>query len=201
MIIDISRRERKKEALRLQIVQTAMALFRAQGFAQTRMEKIADESDIAKATLYKYFPVKEAIIAAYWKDKVQQKEGLLPSLFEKFPNTNQRLQAVFLSAVQQFKQEPEFARIQFSYQFLEIAKQPDNQTQRSGFESFLDAILAHGQQEGDIRRDIASSMMANQLLFLFTSTCLLWFSNTQLFPIEERLQQVINLFIEGAKYE
>ena len=70
MIIDISRRERKKEALRLQIVQTAMALFRAQGFAQTRMEKIADESDIAKATLYKYFPVKEAIIAAYWKDKV-----------------------------------------------------------------------------------------------------------------------------------
>ncbi|MBN4058198.1 TetR/AcrR family transcriptional regulator [Mariprofundus ferrooxydans] len=201
MIIDISRRERKKEALRLQIVQTAMALFRAKGFAQTRMEKIADESDIAKATLYKYFPVKEAIIAAYWKDKVQQKEGLLPSLFEKFPNTNQRLQAVFLSAVQQFKQEPEFARIQFSYQFLEIAKQPDNQTQRSGFESFLDAILAHGQQEGDIRRDIASSMMANQLLFLFTSTCLLWFSNTQLFPIEERLQQVINLFIEGAKYE
>ena len=201
MIIDISRRERKKEALRLQIVQTAMALFRAQGFAQTRMEKIADESDIAKATLYKYFPVKEAIIAAYWKDKVQQKEGLLPSLFEKFPNTNQRLQAVFLSAVQQFKQEPEFARIQFSYQFLEIAKQPDNQSQRSGFESFLDVILAHGQQEGDIRRDIASSMMANQLLFLFTSTCLLWFSNTQLFPIEERLQQVINLFIEGAKYE
>ena len=201
MIIDISRRERKKEALRLQIVQTAMALFRAKGFAQTRMEKIADESDIAKATLYKYFPVKEAIIAAYWKDTVQQKEGLLPSLFEKFPNTNKRLQAVFLSAVQQFKQEPEFARIQFSYQFLEIAKQPDNQSQRSGFESFLDVILAHGQQEGDIRRDIASSMMANQLLFLFTSTCLLWFSNTQLFPIEERLQQVINLFIEGASHE
>ena len=165
------------------------------------MEKIADESDIAKATLYKYFPVKEAIIAAYWKDKVQQKEDLLPSLFERFPNTNKSLQAVFLSAVQQFKQEPEFARIQFSYQFLEIAKQPDNQSQRSGFESFLDVILAHGQQEGDIRRDIASSMMANQLLFLFTSTCLLWFSNTQLFPIEERLQQVINLFIEGASHE
>lgn len=201
MELNIGRRERKKEVLRQHIVQVAVDLFRHHGFAGTKMEKIALEADIAKATLYKYFPVKEAIVAAYWQQNVEGKKEIIEALFEKFPNTQSRLQAVFLSAIQKFKEEPEFAKIQFAYQFQEIARNPENQTKRSGLETFLQAVLQYGQKEGDVRTDIDVSVMANQLLFLFTSTCLLWFSNNQLFPIEERLRQVVNLFIEGVKHE
>lgn len=41
----------------------AMALIRAYGFEETTMEQIAEEADIAKGTLYNYFPAKEAIIS------------------------------------------------------------------------------------------------------------------------------------------
>lgn len=201
MDIELGRRQRKKEALRQHIVQVAMGLFRQHSFTETKMEQIAREVDIAKATLYKYFPVKEAIVAGYWQGNIQDKTDMLPLLFEKFPNTQSRLQAVFLSAMSKFKEEPEFARIQFAYQFQEIARNPEKQTMRSGFEVFLQAVLVHGQHQGDVRMDIDVSVMANQLLFLFTSTCLLWFSNMQLFPIEERLNQLVILFIEGAHHE
>jgi AcrR family transcriptional regulator len=48
-----------------------MDLFKQQGFNETSMEQIAEESDIAKVTLYKYFEVKEAIIAAYWQERIK----------------------------------------------------------------------------------------------------------------------------------
>lgn len=195
----MSRRERKKEATRLNIIQVAMELFREKSFDGTTMEQIALKADISKATLYKYFPVKEAIIAGYWKTNIQQKSDVIPQLLASFPNTKERLSVVFLSAAETFKHEPEFARIQFSYQFQEIGRSPDNQQNKSGFEEFLEVLLKAGQESGDLRSDITASVMANQLRFLFTSTCLFWFSNPDLFPLEERLKQTITIFIEGAK--
>ena len=57
-----NRTERKKKDSRRKIIGVAMDLFKKQGFDATTMEQIADEADIARATLYSYFPVKEAIL-------------------------------------------------------------------------------------------------------------------------------------------
>lgn len=195
----MNRRERKKEKTRLHIIDMAMQLFREQGFDDTAMEKIASKADISKATLYKYFPVKEAIIAGYWKASVRQKNDLIPELLASVPDTKGRLSAVFLSAAASFKNEPEFARIQFKFQFQEIGINPTNAQTRSGFEGFLEQLLRQGQEQGDIRGDIQAIDMASHLLFLFTSTCLFWFSNPNVFPLEERLNQTIEIFIRGAQ--
>jgi len=196
----MNRRERKKEETRLRIIEEAMQLFREQGFDCTAMEQIASKADIAKATLYKYFPVKEAIIAGYWKVSVKQKDDLIPQLLASVPDTKGRLSAVFLSAAATFKSEPEFARIQFSYQFKEIGNAPSNGQTRSGFEEFLEKLLKQGQELGDIRGDMPVTVMSGHLLFLFTSTCLFWFSDPEVFLLEERLNQTIDIFIEGVKH-
>lgn len=60
-----SRRERKKDDMRRRIVDVAMHLFEKQGYDKTFMEQIGEEADIAKATLYHYFPSKEAIVTAF----------------------------------------------------------------------------------------------------------------------------------------
>src|SRR5215831_3775303 len=54
-----SRRERKKDALRVQIVSTAIELFSARGIDDVRVEDIAEAADIGKGTIYNYFKTKE----------------------------------------------------------------------------------------------------------------------------------------------
>ncbi len=196
----MSRRERKKEATRLQIIEEAMRLFRKQGFDGTTMEQIATRADVAKATLYKYFPVKEAIVAGYWKSSVDQKTDLIPQLLASIPDTKGRVLAVFLSVASTLKSEPAFARIQFKYQFQRIGEKLSDVSERSGFESILELLLIEGQQQNDIRTDIPAYEMANHLLFLFTSTCLFWFSDPDTFPLDRRLNQVVDIFIEGAQH-
>lgn len=71
---------------------------------------------------------------------------------------------------------------------------------RSGFEGFLEELLKQGQKQGDIREDMPVSDMASHLLFLFTSTCLFWFANPDIFPLEKRLNQTVDIFIEGAQH-
>lgn len=58
-----SRRQRKRERTANHLSATAFRLFESHGYDAISMEQIADEADVAKATLYNYFPVKEALVA------------------------------------------------------------------------------------------------------------------------------------------
>jgi AcrR family transcriptional regulator len=50
--------------------ETAFRLFESQGYDAVSMEQVAAEADVAKATLYSYFPVKEALIAHRFREDI-----------------------------------------------------------------------------------------------------------------------------------
>lgn len=45
-------------------------LFESRGYEAVSMEQIADEADVARATLYNYFPVKEALLAHRFSEDI-----------------------------------------------------------------------------------------------------------------------------------
>ncbi len=59
----VGRRERKRQDLADRVASIAFDLFESQGYEAVTMEQVAGEADVAKGTLYKYFPVKEALLA------------------------------------------------------------------------------------------------------------------------------------------
>ena len=64
------RRQRKRERTATHLSATAFALFEAHGYDSVSMEQIADAADVAKATLYNYFPVKEALLAHRFREDI-----------------------------------------------------------------------------------------------------------------------------------
>ncbi|TSE02050.1 TetR family transcriptional regulator [Skermania sp. ID1734] len=55
-------RERKKARTRATIRSVAFRLFGEQGYAETTIEQIADESEVSPSTFFRYFPTKEALV-------------------------------------------------------------------------------------------------------------------------------------------
>ncbi len=59
---DLSRRERRKLALRGRILEEAAALFAEQGFHATKVADICERADIAHKTFFNHFPSKQDVL-------------------------------------------------------------------------------------------------------------------------------------------
>jgi AcrR family transcriptional regulator len=68
MTIVESRRERKKIAVRAQILSTAIELFSRRGLNAVTIDEIAAAVDVGKGTIYNYFATKEDIVVAFMAD-------------------------------------------------------------------------------------------------------------------------------------
>jgi TetR/AcrR family transcriptional regulator len=81
-----SKRERRKEARPGELLDAALAIFVAKGFAATRVEEVAASAGVSKGTLFLYFPSKEELFKAVvreniagrfpeWNEELDQFEG------------------------------------------------------------------------------------------------------------------------------
>jgi len=68
--VPLGRRERKKAATRLSIVNAAVELFLARGFDAVSVREIADRADVSPTTVFAHFPKKEALL--FFEEDVQR---------------------------------------------------------------------------------------------------------------------------------
>ncbi|MFZ4156685.1 TetR/AcrR family transcriptional regulator [Streptomyces pseudogriseolus] len=74
------RRERKKAATRRAIAEAALRLFLERGYDAVGIREIADAADVSTTTLFKHFPVKEALV---FDEDDDQEERLLAAVRER----------------------------------------------------------------------------------------------------------------------
>ncbi|MFF0542043.1 TetR/AcrR family transcriptional regulator [Nocardia thailandica] len=55
---------RRRDRRKAEMITAALAILSSQGYQGMRFEDVAERTDIAKATLYYYFPSKDALVAA-----------------------------------------------------------------------------------------------------------------------------------------
>lgn len=77
-------RQRKQDATRALLEETALRLFVERGYVNTTVDDIADAAGIAPRTFYRYFPAKKDVLFAYDEARIQIALGDLSevSLYE-----------------------------------------------------------------------------------------------------------------------
>jgi len=78
----VGRRERKKAATRQAIADAALRLFLERGYDDVGIREIADTADVSTTTLFKHFPVKEALV---FDQEPDLEAGLLAAVRERPP--------------------------------------------------------------------------------------------------------------------
>ncbi|NEA51254.1 TetR/AcrR family transcriptional regulator [Streptomyces sp. SID10815] len=76
----LGRRERKKAATRQAIADAALRLFLERGYDDVGIREIADAADVSTTTLFKHFPVKEALV---FDEDADQEARLLAAVRER----------------------------------------------------------------------------------------------------------------------
>jgi AcrR family transcriptional regulator len=181
------------------LVDTAWELFEAQGFENVTMEAIADSADVAKGTLYKYFPAKEALLRHYFHGRVAD---TVPSLLEELsvlPTVTQQLQH-FLERNAEWAEEhrhylPPYLRLRMS----EVGVPYDlNAPGRSGLEGVFTRLISAGQQRGEFRATPDAATSAHYLEFLYLAAMLRWLNGADE-DLRTAFRTMLDLFVKGVK--
>ncbi|HLH75726.1 MAG TPA: TetR/AcrR family transcriptional regulator [Candidatus Binataceae bacterium] len=199
--IAADKREQHTEARCEQILHAALLLFARKGFAETTMEEVAAEANLAKGSLYLYFPSKDALLEQLLRGNLLLPGGTellaslrylpartaIPKLVLTLWRTLKERKPITRLVVREILSRPDRARL-----YLEQVRLPALRA--------LAECLGHWMDRGELRR--GDPMVASQCLF-----GMLWYLiQSQEFlgegdegPSDETIEQMVaTIFLDGA---
>jgi len=158
--------EAHRREVRGAVLDTTAVLVAEHGLLSVTMSRIAEETGIGRATLYKYFPDVEAILLAWHERQIAGHLGYLAEIRDRAGDASERLELV-LEAYALISQESHG----HNDTELEALLHRDEQVVR-GQQHVRDMIrdlLAEGIGTGSIRNDVAPDELASYCLHALTA--------------------------------
>lgn len=103
----------KYSPVRDRIVKTANDLFYNQGYHQTGINQIIDESEVAKATFYSHFKSKEDLCVEYLRESANRSMNLIKDMINNINDPYDKYMSIVKSLVQ-YMRDTDFRGCAFS---------------------------------------------------------------------------------------
>ncbi|RLC92657.1 MAG: hypothetical protein DRI77_12735 [Chloroflexi bacterium] len=188
----LSRRERKKQETRQQLMETALQLFCERGYDDTTIKQITAAADVAKSTFFNYFETKEAILPALAEWRLQQLEQvLLPEQGAPASPVARIKLALRLTAKNPLTDPALVWRL--------FAAGMRRQEIRPGLAllSLLTEQVRQAQASGEIRADLDPAYLGDLLRTLFFQQLMMWHHGYRPAPLLECLDAMVDLLLDG----
>jgi len=193
-----SRMDRKKEETRKKIIAVAMDLFEQQGFGSTSMDQIAEEVDIAKGTLYNYFPAKEAILDEFMQRSFRDKFAARTGRFQDLPDTRARVIFIFSTLLEGIERQKEIFERYMVYRIQSMLSFRLDEGADSGFSLLGLEIIRLGQENGDLRSDLPAGILEDLFEFAFITAAKHLYLEPADYDLPTTIERSVELFINGA---
>jgi AcrR family transcriptional regulator len=193
-------RERKKNRLRQQIIDTSIKLFRKRGFENTRIDDIVQSLEISQPTFFRYFPSKDAVLRVVGERGFSCIRERLCSELSTHASTAERLRRLYGSMAR----EVEADRKLWQAVVLSGAMDPVRCAEMRGHEEatvgLLREILAQGQKRGEITRDFPVIHLAEFMEGLYNTVVRQWAVDlTGPHKLTDRVLSAVEFFLRGLE--
>ncbi|MGW0820143.1 TetR/AcrR family transcriptional regulator [Streptomyces sp. NPDC002845] len=150
-----------RAAVRAAVLDTTATLVAEHGLTSVTMSRIAKDSGIGRATLYKYFPDVESILLAWHERQIGHHLAHLAEVRDRAEGAGERLEAVlraFALVSHESRKHHEGDLAAFLHRDQQVI-----QAQRR-LHSMVEGLLADAARTGDVRDDIAPGELARYCL-------------------------------------
>jgi AcrR family transcriptional regulator len=155
--------EAHRRAVREATLDTTAALVAEHGLASVTMSRIAEETGIGRATLYKYFPDVEAILLAWHERQVGAHLQQLAAVGTGAGDAQTRLEMVLhaYAEIQHQHHGTELAALLHRGEHMARAEQQ--------LQGFVQGLLAEAADTGAVRTDVGPDELATYCLHALTA--------------------------------
>ncbi len=190
---DPGRRERKRLLMLEQIRHTAATLFGEHGYEAVTMEQIADRADIAKRTLYKHFPSKEAVLAFHVDAQLKQDLAYLHHEVAQCPTFQAQALCILRASADWCAQHPEFLKAYLRHQLLNTGAASKDSDITQTWQTLI--VLAQGS--GELKPSLNPEQLAHWFHHLYFGAMLRWLNQPEL-SLHQEFEAMTQLFLQGA---
>lgn len=180
--------EAHRRAVRDATLDTTAALVAEHGLRAVTMSKIAEETGIGRATLYKYFPDIEAILLAWHERQITTHLELLAQVRDQGGDAGERLEAVLeayalISHQSRGHHDTQLEALLHRHRSIDRARQQVRHMIRD--------LLTEGAATGDLRDDVAPDELASYCLHALTAASSL--------PSEAAVRRLVKVTLAGLR--
>jgi AcrR family transcriptional regulator len=173
----LPRRERKKQETRTRIYSAAFELFLEKGFDETTVEEIAERADVAKGTVFNYFPQKTSFLAAIFEHWVNRIGTELGPVEDWRGSTRSKLERLYFFLANLSAQNPALFQ-QALFEHIRSIPEEDSRLHARAtmleFQTLISTVLRQGQSIGDVRSDLKPEHAAALVESAVFKTLIIW---------------------------
>ena len=189
----LGRRERKRKEVRERLGTAALELFVERGFEATSMDAIAERADVARATVFNYFPQKVSFLEEWG---VRRRAAVAETLARERPVPTAALERLrqYLHVLVDLNEASRAETVVL----MDASAHFGRLLQDSALEEQLARIVAEGQSGGELRADSAPSAVGMFLAAGYFASVLRWIADEpEPFSLRERVDELLTLTAAG----
>ena len=193
-------RERKKARLRQQIVDTAIRLFRKQGYEKTRVDDIVRILEISQPTFFRYFPSKDAVLRDVGQRGFECIAERLKSELSTKASTADRLRRLYHSLACEAENDRPLWQAVVLSGAMDAVRSPEVRGAECIVAGLLRDILAQGQECREITKAFPVVHLAEFMEALYHTVVRQWTVDlTGPHKLTERVDSAVEFFLRGVK--
>jgi AcrR family transcriptional regulator len=193
-------RERKKARLRQQIIDTAIRLFRKQGYEKTRVDDIVRILEISQPTFFRYFPSKDAVLRDVGKRGFECIAERLKSELSIKASTADRLRRLYHSLACEAENDRPLWQAVVLSGAMDAVRSPEVRGAECIVAGLLRDILAQGQERGEITDRFPVVHLAEFMEALYHTVVRQWTVDlTGPHKLTERVDSAVEFFLRAVK--
>jgi AcrR family transcriptional regulator len=190
------RRERRRVETQARILEAALDLFSSRGYAETTVEEITQAADVGKGTFFNYFATKDALLAAIF-EKVGKQFTQLRTTVGETQNVRAALTEFAHSLMRMLIRAPKIVHSFYGLALTDPVVGGRLYAVVLQARQTVVAMLEHGQELGQVRKDIPAPVLGRTLQQCIFGTQILWgFSSDE--DLHEWLDLTLEIFWQGA---
>jgi len=156
----LSRRADGKARVRAALLRVARELFARQGVAATTMDDIARRAGVSRATAFNYFPSKHLLLEVLVHEMEARFLRVIDAQLEQPASAAQRIAALFSWTAARVSEASRLSRVLIGASETTFGAARDSGVRTQRVHRALMRVLAAGQRERNVRRDLSTEILA-----------------------------------------
>lgn len=179
--------------MRDRLYRAAIELFTEQGFTETTMDAIGERADVARATVFNYFPQKIAFLEEWGKRRRAHVARLLRAQQEREPSVARQLRNYLreMADLNMGSREQTVVLMDAAARYGGLLRDPSLDLE-------LARMIDAGQRSGEVRADVDAVQAGALLATGYFSTVLRWIAaDPPPFALAEHLEGTLDIVLRG----